>query len=92
MASIERSFTTGLGGSDMRKIFEEKALTRTDMKMFFGEQTWEGDTMKFKSMLAEGAIAFVDKEVKVNIELSMFGSGMKSQIEDAIGQFPALFQ
>jgi putative polyhydroxyalkanoate system protein len=92
MATIERSFTTELDGSAMRKIFEEKALSRTDMKMFFGEQNWEGDTMNFKSMLAEGSIAFVDKEVKVNIELSMFGSGMKSQIEDSISQFPSLFQ
>lgn len=89
---IERSFDTALNASDMRKIFEEKALSRMDMKMFFGDLAWNGDTMNFKSMLAEGNIAFTDKKATVHIELSMFGQGMKGQVEDAINQLPALFQ
>jgi hypothetical protein len=92
MAALDKSFDTPLAASEMRKIFTEKALSRTDMKMFFGEQTWEGDTMKFKSMLADGHIGFADKKVDIHIELSMFGQGMRSQIEDAVGQMPALFQ
>jgi putative polyhydroxyalkanoate system protein len=90
--TIQRSFSIPLPAAAMRQAFEDKALTRTDMKMFFGDVAWSGDTMNFKSGLGEGTIAFTENKIDVNIELTMFGKAMQGQVESAIDQFPALFK
>ncbi len=89
--AIDRTFTIPAGADALKSFFEKQAQERMDLKMFFGEMAWEGNTMNFKSGLGEGSIALSDNEAKIHIELSMFGNAMSGQIEGALEKFPEMF-
>jgi hypothetical protein len=82
---IERSFPTSLPADQMKNVMLEHVLSRDDVKMFFGDVTWDGNTLNFTSgLVTEGKFEIVDNEVKVACDLSMFGKMAKGQIEGTL--------
>lgn len=82
---IEKTFPTGTPADKMKEILVNDVLSRQDVQMFFGDTSWEGNTLKFSSgLVSEGSFSVADNEVKVAIDLSMFGKMAKSQIEGTL--------
>lgn len=82
---IEKTFPTGTPADQMKEIMINNVLSRQDVQMFFGDTSWEGNTLKFSSgLVSEGQFDIVDNEVKVAVALSMFGKMAKSQIEGTL--------
>jgi hypothetical protein len=82
---IEKVFPTGTPADKMKEIMINNVLSRSDVQMFFGETTWEGNTLTFSSgLVSEGRFDIVDNEVKVAVDLSMFGKMAKGQIEGTL--------
>ncbi len=82
---IEKTFPTGTPADKMKEILVNDVLSRQDVQMFFGDTSWEGNTLKFSSgLVSEGSFAVADNEVKVAVDLSMFGKMAKSQIEGTL--------
>lgn len=82
---IEKTFSTGTPADKMKEIMINNVLSRQDVQMFFGDTTWEGNTLTFSSgLVSEGKFEIVDNEVKVGVALSMFGKMAKGQIEGTL--------
>ncbi|MCU0424136.1 MAG: polyhydroxyalkanoic acid system family protein [Candidatus Kapabacteria bacterium] len=82
---IEKSFSTGTPADKMKEIMINNVLSRSDVQMFFGDTSWEGNTLKFSSgLVSSGQFDIVDNEVKVQVDLSMFGKMAKGQIEGTL--------
>ena len=82
---IEKTFSTNTPADKMKEIMINNVLSRQDVQMFFGETTWDGNTLNFSSGLVSGGkFEIVDNEVKVGIDLSMFGKMAKGQIEGTL--------
>lgn len=82
---IEKSFPTSKSAADMKQIMVDNVLSRQDVQMFFGETSWDGNTLKFSSgLVSSGKFEIVDNEVKVAVDLSMFGKMAKGQIEGTL--------
>jgi hypothetical protein len=82
---IERSFPTNKPADEMKTIMLESVLSRDDVQMFFGETAWNGNTLTFTSgLVTEGTFEIVDNEVKIAVDLSMFGKMAKGQIEGTL--------
>lgn len=82
---IEKSYPTGTPADKMKQIMVENVLSRQDVQMFFGETSWEGNTLKFSSgLVSSGQFDIVDNEVKIQVDLSMFGKMAKGQIEGTL--------
>jgi hypothetical protein len=84
MASIHKTFQTNSSAEQMREFVTTSVLTRKEVAIFFGDATWEGNTLKINSTLGEGTMSFRDNEVEINVELSFFGGAAKSTIEDEL--------
>jgi hypothetical protein len=82
---IEKSYPTGTPADQMKQIMTDNVLSRDDVKMFFGDTTWDGNTLNFTSgLVSAGKFEIVDNEVKVQVDLSMFGKMAKGQIEGTL--------
>jgi hypothetical protein len=82
---IEKSYPTGTPADQMKQIMTDNVLSRDDVKMFFGETSWDGNTLNFSSgLVSSGKFEIVDNEVKVQVDLSMFGKMAKGQIEGTL--------
>ncbi|MDW8218918.1 MAG: polyhydroxyalkanoic acid system family protein [Bacteroidota bacterium] len=82
---IEKTFTTGTPADKMKDIIVNTILPRSDVQMFFGDTSWEGNTLKFSSgLVTDGKFEILDNEVKVTVALSMFGKMAKGQIESTL--------
>jgi hypothetical protein len=82
---IEKTFPTGTPTDQMKDILINNVLSRSDVQMFFGDTSWEGNTLKFSSgLVSDGSFEVADNEVKVAIALSMFGKMAKGQIEGTL--------
>jgi hypothetical protein len=82
---IEKSFPTGTPADKMKQIMVDNVLSRQDVQMFFGETKWDGNKLTFSSgLVSAGTFEIVDNEVKVQVDLSMFGKMAKGQIEGTL--------
>lgn len=86
MATIHQIVETKKTIIEMRHSLDSKVLSRPELKLVLDEQRWEGNVLHARGKLGHGTITLEEGRVIVDIELSLFGSAAKGQIEEALGK------
>ena len=86
MATIHQTIETKKTVVEMRHSIDSKLLTRPELALLLDEHRWEGNVLHARGKLGHGTITLEHGRVIVHIELSLFGSAAKGQIEEALGK------
>ena len=86
MARIQQTIQTSKSAFEMRDYVETKILTRSELKLLITDYHWKGNTLYASGKLGNGTIELYDNSVVIDIELSIFGSAAKVQIEKTISE------
>jgi putative polyhydroxyalkanoate system protein len=85
MATIKLSFPFTMPAKDVKKILEQLG------KQLGGEYSaaiaWQGNVFSFQRSGIDGTITLGEHELKVNIQLGMMTSMLKSRIEKEISHY-----
>lgn len=86
MATIHQTVETKKTVAEMRHSLDSKVLSRPELKLLLDEHRWEGNVLHARGKMGHGTITLEEGRVIVHIELSLFGSAAKGQIEEALGK------
>jgi hypothetical protein len=84
MATIHQTIDTNKTAAEMRHLIDSKVLTRPELRLLLDETRWEGNVLHAKGKLGHGTVAVEERKVVIHIELSLFGSAARGQIEQAL--------
>jgi hypothetical protein len=91
MSTISQRIATKHTAIEMKAYVQEKILQRSELMMILQHHEWNGNTLIARSALGSGTVEFVDYEIRVEIELTVFGSAAKGRIEKTLNdQFKLL--
>ena len=85
MAAIKLTFPFAMPAKDVKKILQQ--LGKRLGSEYSAAITWQGNILSFQRPGVEGTITLGDHELKVNIQLGMMASMLKSRIEKEISNY-----
>lgn len=84
MARIQQTIETSKSAFEMRNYVETKVLIRPELKVLISEYHWVDNKLYAEGKLGKGTITLLDNKVIIDIELSLFGTVAKGQIEQTL--------
>lgn len=84
MATIHQTIDTNKTAAEMRHLIDSKVITRPEIRLLLDETRWEGNVLHARGKLGHGTLTVEDRRVVIHIELSIFGSAARGQIEQVL--------